>query len=310
MQYSGLRRAEADEELARLMARHDGDVEVTEEGTLLYLFPDLMVSAHGRVDERPPAPAWRRLEPKRAVTGNSTSTNTLIAGLNGFNLVAAAAAPVVIFPRLGIGGAAAEWALIWVPLAFSATFFAVPAVRAVGVARDNARRGLRNLRRVVLGLLSRGGADGGGQGDAAVLDSAEVRRRADELLKGQLGAGQPLEPVLDGFVADYDGEVEVTPSGSTRIRMPEFHAQLRDARTARERHAFEQRAVGEIVYASDDDSVASSERDLEAFDRLLQEPLQVAVRDERVIAALQDEAQNTRTEKRSSRPMRGSPHWS
>lgn len=60
VQMTGMELAEAEGELGRLMAAHDGEVEVTDRGTLLYTFPDLMVSAQGTVREREPAPAWRR----------------------------------------------------------------------------------------------------------------------------------------------------------------------------------------------------------------------------------------------------------
>ena len=119
------------------------------------VFPELMVSAHGTVQERDPAPAWRRLEPSKPLTGNTAGTNALIVAMNGFNLAAAATAPWFIFPRLGISGLAAEIALIWVPVAFSSVFFAVPGLRWLGVTRENTRRALRNVRKAVLGLVSR-----------------------------------------------------------------------------------------------------------------------------------------------------------
>ena len=304
--YSGVQRHEAEEELARLMAAHDGDVQVSDDGTLLYVFPELMVSAHGTVTEREPAPAWQRLEPPRPVTGNSSGTNAMIAGLNGFNLVAAASAPVFIFPRLGLGGPAAEIALIWVPLAFSATFFAVPLLRRIGVTRDNARRALRNVRKVVLGMATR----------SDELAAPTVRSRLSELLKGKLGATVAPDPIFTQLVAEFDGEVERGADDVERFRFPALHRDLAAATAARTQLALEQRDVGDIVYASDDDSISSSQRDLAAFDEALgsasmpaaDDELKVAVRDERQIAALSFEAQKTRTENLSSRPMRGMPH--
>lgn len=317
VQYSGMTLTQADEELARLMAAHQGDVEVTDDGTITYLFPELMVSAHGPVRERAPVPAWQRLETRRPLTGNASSTNVLIAGLNGFNLLAAAAAPAIIFPRLGIGGPAAEIALIWVPLVFSATFFAVPLLRMVGVARDNAQRGLRNVRRVILGLLSREAPSGSPTEQGPVLDATEARHRVDDLLAGKLGAGTELTPVLDEFVAEFDGEVEIDADGRMRLQLPLFRTQLEAARRVREQRAFDEQQVGAIVFDTDDDSAAASRRDLDAFDARLAAPLETAERDERAIAAEREarqlqapapEFQNTRTENRSRRPMRGRPH--
>ncbi|MCK5650483.1 MAG: hypothetical protein KAJ42_03855, partial [Gemmatimonadetes bacterium] len=104
VQHSGLPLDAAEEEMARLMAEYDGDVRVTGQGVLTYVFPELMVSAKGAVSEREPDPAWRRLEPDESVTGNEKTPNALIGGMNGFNLVAAISAPWFIFPQLGLGG--------------------------------------------------------------------------------------------------------------------------------------------------------------------------------------------------------------
>jgi uncharacterized RDD family membrane protein YckC len=176
VQATGLGLHEAESELARLMVAHDGDVEVTEDGTLVYLFPSLMVSAHGKVEVREPPAAWQRLEPKLPVTGNSAGSNAAIVGINAFNIVAAATAPWFIFPRLGIGGTAAEVGLIWIPVIFSVSFFAVPLLRLPSVWRENGRRALRNVRKAVLGLVSK--ASLAGEEAAPVgLDEAKARVR-------------------------------------------------------------------------------------------------------------------------------------
>ena len=61
VRHTGFDRTDADDELARLMVAYEGDVRVSGEGELVYVFPELMVSAHGGVRERLPDPAWRRL---------------------------------------------------------------------------------------------------------------------------------------------------------------------------------------------------------------------------------------------------------
>ena len=143
VQHTGLPLSEAEEEMARLMGAYDGDVKVTPNGGLVYVFPELMLSAKGRVSEREPDPAWRRLEPAESLTGNEAKSNALIGGMNGFNLAAAFTAPWLIFPQLGFGGPMAWIGLVWIPAIFSAFFFLIPLVRSFGVRQRNRQSGAR-----------------------------------------------------------------------------------------------------------------------------------------------------------------------
>lgn len=268
VQHTGMELQEADEELARLMAAHEGDVKVTDEGTLLYLFPELMVSAHGSVQEREPAPAWRRLEPRRPLTGNSAGTNAIIIGMNGLNLAAAATAPFFIFPRLGIGGPLAEIGLVWVPVAFSSVFFAVPGLRWLGVTRENTKRAARNVRKAVLGLVSKFTLSGS-EAQPLPVEEAEAKVKAVATSKVPADAASVV-PTLDRLVAEFDGEVEADTQGRPRFRFPLFRRQMEQAHRERGALALEGRTVGEIVYASDDDEETAGRREIEAFDRQLE----------------------------------------
>ncbi len=317
VQHTGVGLDEAESELARLMVAHEGDARAADDGTLLYVFPGLMVSAGGAVKQREPAPAWRKLEPKQPLTGNSVGTNVLIGGINMFNLAAAATAPVFIFPRLGIGGPAAELLLVWVPVAFSATFFAVPALRWLGVTRENTRRAARNVRKVLVGLVSK--VTLGGR-DADALPEPDAEATVKQSLPGKDHASVAVRDQLDRLVAEFDGEVEAEADGVLKYRFPSFRQQVAAAHEARRTLALDQVEIGEIVFSSADDSVEQSERDLRAFDRelaagdpgaalpagtddndrpralppaddltaYLNDPTRVAFRDERELAARQE----------------------
>jgi hypothetical protein len=273
VQHTGQELHEAEEEMARLMAAHDGDVRVSEEGVLTYVFPELMVSAEGRVREREPDPAWRRLEPAETVTGNDGKANAIIGGMNGFNLVAAATAPWFIFPELGLGGPVAWVGLVWVPLLFSASFFAIPLLRSLVVRARNRRRAGRNLRKLVLGRVLQA---------SLVADGARpvrVDRVADQVrgLAAKLSGGENRAPVADPgrhaeaellrLLAEWDGEVEEEPDGVAAYRFPALLAHFRGGERMRRRLALQEQEVGTIVYASDDTPEEAGRRELEAFDR-------------------------------------------
>jgi uncharacterized RDD family membrane protein YckC len=266
VQATGVEVQEAESELARLMVGHDGKVEVTDDGTLVYLFPSLMVSAHGPVEEREPPAAWQRLEPRLPATGNSAGSNAAIVGINAFNLLAAATAPWFIFPRLGIGGPLAEVGLIWIPVIFSLSFFAVPLLRLPAVWRENARRAARNVRKAILGLVSKASLSGS-EAEPVRLDDAQ--RLVQDRLKGSGHGRVSVQRVMDRMVGEFDGEVEVDSQGTPRFRFPGFRAAMEAAHRLRLKLGLGRGGVGRIVYASDDDASTQSARDLEAFDREL-----------------------------------------
>ncbi len=322
VQHTGLPLTEAEEEMARLMASYDGDVKVTEDGVIAYVFPELMMSAEGGVRETEPDPAWRRLEPKESVTGNQTTSDLLIGGINAFNLVAAATAPFFIFPRLGLGGGLAWIGLVWIPLAFSTLFFGIPLVRSLGVGVRNGRRAFRNLRKVLLGPVME--ASLGKKVGGTITVAGAVERARAALTRGfdpgrALGSGRPslsvreseaiplpeaevnaaaVEARLQEFLAEFDGEVTEGPDGALAYRFPEISRQFRGAELMRESLALEAQRVGEIVYASDDTVEEADDREARAFDlelergrdlqRYLQAPDRLAVLDDFELVAFEE----------------------
>jgi hypothetical protein len=265
VQHTGLRRHEAEEEMARLMAAYDGDVKVSRGGEMVYVFPELMVSAHGRVTEQPPDPAWRRLEPPREVTGNSPGANLAIGAVNAFNLIAAATAPLFIFPRLALGGTAAWIGLVWVPLVFSSAFFGIPLLRKLGVARENRRREESNLRKVLLSSVFRTSLVGDG---AQPLTASTAGQEAGKAL-GRNVDPKKVDAELLRLTADWDATVEAGGSGQAEYRFDEVRSDFLAAEEMRRALALETRQVGEIVYSSADSVPEESNRAAAVFDREL-----------------------------------------
>ncbi len=266
VQATGMPLETAESELARLMVAHDGEAEVSPEGTVVHLFPSLMVSAHGAVAERDVPAAWRRLEPPKRLTGNSAGSNAAIIGINAFNLLAAITAPWFIFPRLGISGTLAEIGLIWIPVIFSAVFFAVPALRIPGVIKENLKRATRNVRKTLLSLVSKASLRGRNAG-AVGLDEAEAL--VEGTLKDRQHRRVDVSDEMDRLVAEFDGEVEVDAKGTPRFSFPGFRTAIAAAHRLRAAVGLDQQIVGRVVYASDDDDATANQRDLESFDEAL-----------------------------------------
>ncbi len=63
MRVTGLPREQADPLMAKLMLDYEGDVDVSEDGGIVYKFPAIRKTASDSTVEREPPPAWSRLKP-------------------------------------------------------------------------------------------------------------------------------------------------------------------------------------------------------------------------------------------------------
>ena len=144
----------AESESTRLLARYGGDIEVTNDGTILYRFADLLATAGGSAAARPAPRFWERWEAPASVTGNRGAANAGIAFLNAFILAnAVVVTPAFLAPMLALPlrEPLVFAGLVVFPAVYSVLFFLVPAARWLFSVRPaNARRAARNLRRALL----------------------------------------------------------------------------------------------------------------------------------------------------------------
>jgi hypothetical protein len=252
---TGLPRDEADPLMSRLLLDYEGEVEVSEEGAIVYRFEALRKTVDEAATERP-KPIWDRLKRLVPLTGNELGTNLLIAGLNGFNLLMSwyALSNHLTFekiewliqmaqqhyPRVAIPAPAEGTAIALgvVPLVFSIALFAVPLARAAyrpikerRVARENGRRAM--LREIL---------EKAGQGGVT-----------DETLRAawkQAAGAEPDPKELTREVVALGGDVDYE-SGEVRYRFPDFEAEQRALAAEREAAAEAEAKVGEVVFSSE-----------------------------------------------------------
>ncbi len=264
VQHTALPLPEAEEEMGRLIGSYAGEPTVTPDGELVYAFPEMMVSAHGRVTAREPDPAWLRMEYPLELTGNDRKTDTVIASMAGFNLLAGATAPWFIFPPLGIAGMSALIGLVLVPLIFSVLFLGIPVVRRVRVRRENRERLERNVRRAVLSLVY---AEALTEGDSVTLEAALKHVRTK--LRDQTIDPAEVERALHQLAAEFDADVLSLTDGTLGFRFPTIRRQFVASEATRKKLKLDQRTLGPTVYSSADTPAEAAARDLEAFDREL-----------------------------------------
>ena len=281
VEHTALPLDEADEEMGRLTGAYGGDPQVSEEGEVVYAFPSLMTSAHGKVRAREPKPAWLRLEYPKKLTGNSGVSNAIIGGMNGFNLAAGGViglAPAFAPAATGaVAGTAAGvlvdplffWGLGVVPVAFSTLFFAIPALRSFTLARENRERRRRNVRRLLLGLVCQRSV-----GTVRWLSVDEAVRHVARGLSGggegssSGGAASLAKKELEALAAEFDADVEAQDDGF-RYRFPQIRRTFVEAELMRRRLRLQDQKLGAIVYSTSDDDSQAAKRDLAAFDREL-----------------------------------------
>ena len=259
----------ANEEMGRLTGAYGGDPRVSDGGEVVYAFPGLMKSAHGKVRAREPNPAWMRLEYPKKLTGNSGAANFGIGAMNGFNLIAGS----VIGLGLGvetavISGAALPPDLVFyglgvVPVAYSGLFFAIPLLRSLGLRRENRARLRRNVRRLLLGLVYERSV-----GTVRWLSVADAIGRVRGRLKDQQVGGRLVTKELGRLAAEFDAEVEADDAGF-RYRFPAIRETFVESELMRRGLRLENQKLGPIVYSTSDTAKEESRRDRDAFDREL-----------------------------------------
>lgn len=265
MRVVGGTREEAEALMCRLVLDYDGEIEVSEEGAVVYRFKSLRRTADANVEHaRALAPIWTDKERVQPLTGNGAGTNVLLGTINGFNLVASGVVLAngltierilqIVSERVGEAAAAGEVAvgaapvadgvplvLGAIPFAFSSALFVLPVARALRQGAKERRVQMENGRRALLARLV-GREDGA---TPEVLPAAELRQawRA-------AGGGQVTEAELTAEVRKLGGEPDVTEAGDVVYRFADLSREARALAGERKAAGGAERAVGEVVFSS------------------------------------------------------------
>ncbi len=246
---SGQPLEEAENALTAGVMRFDGDVDITDEGALVYRFDRLQVTADDSEETgQDPPPIWQRELSLPPLTGNQSSTNYWISGLNAFNLVMSS---IVVFGLPGLEFAI-QVGLGYVPFLFSSLFFAIPLLRKVQRSWRQTEVERENRRRKALGTVFQSSQ----YGSTETLHEHELP-----------------EEFADELVVDYEGDMEVTDEGKVEYAFPEITRQFDAARQARQRTGDEAVVFGETIFSSDEEEKSLSESEMDDFDERLEREL-------------------------------------
>ena len=234
---TGLSLASAEEELTRLMVEYDGEVEVADDGTLLYVFEEVLPSASAAGTRW--TWAWDQAEPVPPLTGNTPAANGVTAGFAGFNLFGSMVIAPAFLQRFHLPTEPWTFWLTLFPLIFSAIFFAVPAARWAIRRRQLAKRERRQLRRELLREIWTRPAE--------PRDPAELCARASQRIGVPVSDAQKM---LETLVRDLDGDITTDAEGRMRYLFPRLDEEQRAVQKAR--LAAPDKQLGEVIFSSED----------------------------------------------------------
>jgi hypothetical protein len=242
---TGLSLERADEELTRLTVEYDGEVDVADDGTLLYKFDSLRTSALGSESTGNWWTwFWDRHDKQPPLTGNSSGTDVAIGAFAGFNLLASMTIGPAFLQRIHLAqDPAALFFVSTFPLIFSMLFFAVPAGRWLKATRRAKKLQRNQVRKELLReIWNRSGE---------ALDPAALSKQVAER------AQQPLELAkaqLEKLLSELDGDVTTDAEGRMRYTFPRLVQEKKAIADARA--AAPERTLGRVEFSSEEPGTA------------------------------------------------------
>lgn len=247
---TGLSLEDSENALTAGIMRFGGDVQVTENGVLLYRFDELRLKATEdaaeSVNMRGDLPVvWQDKAKPQPFSGNAASTDFWIALFTMFNLFMSSATLVTYnagtIPEMTAGVAIA---LGWIPLVFSAAMLGIPVIRWFLRIAERARAARESKRRKALRTVFE--SVRGGRAEAVMLDPEFEKE----------------------FALEFNGEPVEAQNGRMLWRFDELALHFQEATDARNA-AHSQIVFGQTVFSSDESTKSMNDADLEDFERRL-----------------------------------------
>ncbi|MBO4351633.1 MAG: hypothetical protein J6A01_11915 [Proteobacteria bacterium] len=290
MLISGQSFEKSESDLARFTAEFEGTAEITDNGTLVYVFEDMMKSnknTTGRSSQEAlPDRAWNTLEGPRPLSGNINGGNGGVIALNTFNLimsgffafggVQAMMAPkdpnVVLDPQLEQSLHTTTFWLGIFPFVFSFLIFAIPLMRLPGNRKENRERRVRAVHNAALSALFDDQTNAQKR-----VGFNDFRTAANRMLaKSHLDPVQPdeLKNAITTICDELGGEPDANSMDQVYV-FDNMEVRLGDAKSERQKRKLNQQDLGRVIYSSDSreqENIDDNDRDeFDEFDRALQE---------------------------------------
>jgi hypothetical protein len=211
-----------------LLIRFDGDVNVSDKGTIYGRFEN-MLRGTGEIDQEEVIYYWNEYEAEYELTGNSGSRNSIISLMNGVNLFVSY---LILSGSLAMSIAASDSVALlhfvltepllfgWIPFIFSLLFFIIPIVRWIVIRRLNRQRHHNNIRKRLFKVIYQK------QGRAFTLADYEKSLNtggSEEILKKPV-----IKETLDTLVLELHGEIKVDDAAKMVYHFPRVRDELEE----------------------------------------------------------------------------------
>jgi hypothetical protein len=259
IEHTGLPLRDAREEMRRLAESYGGAPYASLDGHVVHAFPDLMASAHG-FPTREPRPAWVRFEDPIRASRIEARRERLVRALNAAGLVAAAAAPWLLW-----GASPSSFLFATAICAVGVVVFGRNLRRSIGWHRLFRFKHARSVRRYLLGLVIQTALAGKGVVSLGrAVDYVKARAGKRRVSRASVEAAlRDLAVEFEAPITETDGEIFFGFRNIKRQFLAS-HVVRREMRLGRT-------AQGSTVFDTADSPLAAAQRELDSFDRELWE---------------------------------------
>ena len=285
---SGQDREKCESDLARFTAEFDGNVEITDSGTIVYTFEEMMVSGDMKRSSMPER-CWRKVVARRPLSGNIYGGDGAVIGLNLFNMTFAGIATFLLAASEASDmGANSAWSgaleltkqghsgFIWLglfPFVFSALIFAGPLVRMPGNIKENHRRAKIVIRKALLEELF---GTKRKDGNYRLVYSQCLEHALDLLEQSGFNPNSISHDLISREYNDlcYEFHGEITGDTDTTYEFPELESSRLEVAALRDKLHYDKHVIKNVAFSTDNDEQANIEEkeeraELDAFSKML-----------------------------------------
>lgn len=235
---AGWRREEAENFMTKCLGYFDGEAKISDNATLYGDFIQLLRNK----DKTAGAPIiwyWDEYEPEHELTGNSSSRNGIIIGMNIFNLVVSSLVLSGTFAEV-IGSGFIVFALGIFPLIYSLTFFLIPLLRWIGIRKKQKEQHKENIRKRLMKVVFQTHSREISAQQLAVV--ANDWRTTEEKLDEKI-----VNEVMQDTILDLGGEGYVNEEGEIIYRFELIGQELDDVDAIRDNRTLDT-DLGEVIF--------------------------------------------------------------
>lgn len=271
----------AESDLARLTAVFGGSAEITENGTLIYIFEDMMKSTRQIACAYPPTPVWNNLETPIPLSGNPDGGSRGIILMNLFlllifgRLTSLGIEDIIVNPDVDTANVIFKTVFAFIPFLLSLFIFIVPLFRLPKTIQKNRERRRRSLKKAALSAFEPFFHDKTHEtirvSQEAFVDA--IRQWFDIFQMRPVTHSKECQATINEICHDLEGR-EISEAAEA-FSFDAMSIRLQDAENERQKRRLDKQTLGHFVYSSDDAEQhaldhAMEQRELASFDQVLQ----------------------------------------